>query len=390
MKTTNVKEKPVCPSADTVDIVEQANYSTVSETYTQAFKAWRKQPDNVYAFRCRKNEKETIYVEGKGYHDPNPAAEERRAMIRINLVLGMGIFCYLLIDNLLSAILMGLAQLAGFDVGYCYSDGTVFGNQTIVLFILMAKTFLKFLIPILIFRYTFRLPRRVAYHLKLDVPRELPISLGVTCLAFVLANIWLAYSSINFLSFSTLGEAYYSVSYMQPGYQIFYMAFELLTVCILKELMIHGEAIHVLRQFGDWYAILITALLAVCASHSYITVLMELTLGIVTGISVLRSGSLLPAILCRIIYHMMLFALFTLGIFPKHIQNYRFWLLFGIAAAGLLICVCTIRPNRLYPRLVTQKHYLSFRERIRTIFHLGPLMIVFLLCIILMIIEVIF
>ena len=57
----------------------------------------------------------------------------------------MAIFAYLLIENLLTAILMGIAQIAGMDVGYCYSDGTVYGNQTAVLVILMCKTVLKYL-----------------------------------------------------------------------------------------------------------------------------------------------------------------------------------------------------------------------------------------------------
>ena len=38
---------------------------------------------------------------------------------------------------------MGIAQIAGMDVGYCYSDGTVYGNQTAVLVILMCKTVLQ-------------------------------------------------------------------------------------------------------------------------------------------------------------------------------------------------------------------------------------------------------
>lgn len=391
METTNVKEKKTFKkSEDTLDIVEQANYSTVSEEYNKAFKAWRNQKNNDYAFRCRKKQKETVYIEGKGYHSPNPAAEERRAMIRINLILGMGIFCYLLIENLLAAILMGIAQLAGLDVGYCYSDGTVFGNQTAVLIILMLKTILKFLVPILIFRFTFHLPRRVAYHIKIDVLHEFPTTIGVTLIVFSVANIWLAFSPINFLSLSTLGEAYYAVSYMQPSYQIFYLAFELLMVCILNELLIHGEALHVLRQFGDWYAIVITALLAVCISHSYVTILMELTFSIITGISVLRSGSLLPSMVCRILYHLLLFAMFTLEIRSDRSHDYRLLLMLLIFAAGVLLCLIFIRPRRNYPGLVTQKHYLTLRERIKTIFHLGPLMIIFCLCIILMIIEVIF
>lgn len=286
---------------------------------------------------------------------------------------------------------MGAAQVIGLDVGYCYSDGTVYGNQTAVLAILMLKTILKYLVPILIFRLTFRMPRRVAFHLKPDAPREFPATIAVTLIIFAVTNVWMLFSPINFLSNSTLGEAYYTVSYMRPSYQMVYLVFELLTVSICKELFLHGEVLHVLRQFGDWYAIILTAILAVCVSHSWTTILMELTFSIVSGIAVLRSGSLIPSIFCRMLYHVMLFGLFTMEIWPNQtLQAYRPLFLFLVLLVGILLCLLSIRPTRKSPALLTQKHYLSMKERIYTTMHLGPLSVVFFLCIVLMVIEVIF
>lgn len=151
---------------DTVDVVAESNYGTTSEAYNKAFRTWRSSEKNDMCSAAESSTKEAVYVEGKGYHEPDPAAEERRAIMQINMVIGMALFAFLLIENLLTALLMGAAQVIGLDVGYCYSDGTVYGNQTAVLAILMLKTILKYLVPILIFRLTFRMPRRVAFHLK--------------------------------------------------------------------------------------------------------------------------------------------------------------------------------------------------------------------------------
>ena len=128
MKLQNL-EKPSAAVSDTVDVIADSNYSNVSEAYNHAFRAWRNKEDNPYAFRCKKQKKEAVYIEGKGFHEPDPAAEERRSLIQITMVIGMAIFAYLLIENLLTAILMGVAQIAGMDVGYCYSDGTVYGSS---------------------------------------------------------------------------------------------------------------------------------------------------------------------------------------------------------------------------------------------------------------------
>lgn len=376
---------------DTVDVVADSNYNTVSEEYNQLFRTWRNDETNEYAFRCQKREKEATYVEGKGYHDIDPAVEERNTMLRINVVLGMAMLYYLLIENLLTAVLMGVAQLMGLDVGYCYSDGTVYGNQTAVLIILMLKTLLKYLVPLLIFRFSFRMPRRVAYRLKPEEPREIPASLAVTLVVFVVTNIWLLFSSANLLSLSTLGDAYYAVSYMRPAYQAIYLIFELFMVSILKEVVFHGEMLHVLRQFGDWYAVILTAILTACATHSYVTLLMELTMSIVTGIAVLRSSSLLPSILDQLVYHVLLFTLFYLEISPNRIlHTYRPLMMCVVLLAGVILCFTVIRPTEKSPALLPQKHYLSGRERIQTLLRFGPLTIIFCLCVILMVIEVVF
>lgn len=389
--TKNPMKNLPASAPDTVDVVAESNYGTTSEAYNKAFRTWRSSEKNEYAFRCRKRTKEAVYVEGKGYHEPDPAAEERRAIMQINMVIGMALFAFLLIENLLTALLMGAAQVIGLDVGYCYSDGTVYGNQTAVLAILVLKTILKYLVPILIFRLTFRMPRRVAFHLKPDAPREFPATIAVTLIIFAVTNVWMLFSPINFLSNSTLGEAYYTVSYMRPSYQMVYLVFELLTVSICKELFLHGEVLHVLRQFGDWYAIILTAILAVCVSHSWTTILMELTFSIVSGIAVLRSGSLIPSIFCRMLYHVMLFGLFAMEVWPNQtLQAYRPLFLFLVLLVGILLCLLSIRPTRKSPALLTQKHYLSMKERIYTTMHLGPLSVVFFLCIVLMVIEVIF
>lgn len=390
MKLQNL-EKPSAAVSDTVDVIADSNYSNVSEAYNHAFRAWRNKEDNPYAFRCKKQKKEAVYVEGKGFHEPDPAAEERRSLIQITMVIGMAIFAYLLIENLLTAILMGIAQVAGMDVGYCYSDGTVYGNQTAVLVILMCKTVLKFLVPVLILRCCFRMPRRVAYHWKLDSPREFPAAIAVTLIVFAVANVWLLFSPVNFLSSSTLGEAYYTVSYMRRSYQIVYLVFEVLAISICKELLLHGDMLHVLRQFGDWDAVILTAVVAVCLSHSCTTILMELTFSLVSGVAVLRSGSVVPAIFCRLLYHVMLFGLFAMEIWQSSFwQSYRPLFLFLVLIAGILLCLLSIRPTRKNPALLTQKHYLTLRERLYTVIHVGPLSIVLILCVILMVIEVIF
>lgn len=390
MTATKQERRQQAAPAQSVDVVEDFDYSNHSDSYNQAFKAWRKDEKNDYVFRCKRGT-EVVYVEGKGYSASDPAAEERSAMARINVVIGVAMLCYLLIENLLSVVLMGVFHLIGIDVNYTYSDNTLYGNQTAVLLILMAESLLKYLVPILIFHRFFRMPRSVSAQLRPYVPAEMLSSFFITIAAFSVSNIWLLFSSVNIISYSALGNAYYAVSYMSPAYQIIYMLYELLIVTALTEIMLHGEVFHVLRQFGDWYAVAVTSMLAVCAAHSPVTVLMEFVVSVIAGCAVLRSGSLLSAIFNRIACRVILLVLFLMEIQPSHrMYIYRPWFLVGLLMVGLVGMVLFTKPARKRCGLVTQKHYLSPRQRLVVLQRSGPLAITFGLCLVLMVIEVVF
>ncbi len=114
-------------------------------------------------------------------------------------------------------------------------------------------------------------------------------------------------------------------------------------------------------------------------------------MAIVTGISVLRCGSLIPSMISRILYHLLLFGLFLMEISSSHtLHQYRQFALLGVLVLGILLCLIFIRPRGDRPLLLAQKHYLTGRERVYTVLSLGPLSIIFCLCVILMLIEVIF
>lgn len=179
MKLQNL-EKPSAAVSDTVDVIADSNYSNVSEAYNHAFRAWRNKEDNPYAFRCKKQKKEAVYIEGKGFHEPDPAAEERAVAHTDHHGDRHGDICLSADRKPADSDPDGHRSDSRNGRSYCYSDGTVYGNQTAVLVILMCKTVLKFMVPVLILRCCFRMPRRVAYHWKLDSPREFPAAIAVS------------------------------------------------------------------------------------------------------------------------------------------------------------------------------------------------------------------
>ena len=76
MTATKQERRQQAAPAQSVDVVEDFDYSNHSDSYNRAFKAWRKDEKNDYVFRCKQGT-EVVYVEGKGYSASDPAAEER-------------------------------------------------------------------------------------------------------------------------------------------------------------------------------------------------------------------------------------------------------------------------------------------------------------------------
>ena len=52
-----------------INVIDEFDYSTQNDEYNEEFRSWRKRGDNIYAFKFEKNERESIYVDGRGFID---------------------------------------------------------------------------------------------------------------------------------------------------------------------------------------------------------------------------------------------------------------------------------------------------------------------------------
>lgn len=375
---------------DDVDVVGNANPVGITHDYNEAWKAWRRKENNPYAFQCVFHKGENTYIHGSGFHDPNPALEERRSSIRINIVIGMTILIFLLIENFFTLFVLAILHIFGANIGYNYSDHTIYGSQNFVLGLLIVQQLIQYLVPLLCLKIIFRLPNRVAAHMKIDNPRELPSFFGQLLMFFAIANFWLIFTSNKILNISTLGAAYNSISYMGIGHRIIYILFMLIVSSTMTEFLLHGQMFHVLRQYGDWYAIIFTAVMGACISHSLYTILLEFAIAILTGTIVFKSGSILPAIIGRMLYLLLTFIYYIITV-EVGLPNNRFLQIIIMAFFFLGFFIFIIITNKYKSRpLVKQTHYLPLKDRFFTLFRFGPLLTVFILSLVLMAIEVVF
>lgn len=71
---------------------------------------------------------------------------------------------------------------------------------------------------------------------------------------------------------------------------------------IVSELLMRGMVLHSLRQFGDAYAILISALVSTLCVHNLTQMCYVFISAVIIGHFALRSGSMVTAVIMRIIF----------------------------------------------------------------------------------------
>lgn len=73
MSDDNLNEKNM------IDVIDEFDYSTQNDAYNEKFRAWRSRKNNPYAFSFEKNQRESVYIEGRGFIENSLEAVEKGA-----------------------------------------------------------------------------------------------------------------------------------------------------------------------------------------------------------------------------------------------------------------------------------------------------------------------
>ncbi len=289
-------------SKDIINVVEEYNYDTQGEIYNMNFKRWRKNKQNPYAFNFEANKKESVYIESKGFKAPNLADAEAETLGKIARIIGIAMLIWISIDTVISQLIIQLFDYLGFNIYSTFFNAQLNGGRKEIVIALIATSFMKTIIPAIYLKKELRLPSdsRVMHTMihPADLVRSLCICLAVSTVVS-LPNI---YSGSTVQLFSYFMKLDADVSVWGQTEFLVYTVYDIIILSIFSELLFRGAIFTALRQFGDWFAVIVTALMSGFLVQDFSEMPAVILISIVAGSGMVRSGSVYTAIFVQMVY----------------------------------------------------------------------------------------
>ena len=194
---------------------------------------------------------------------------------------------------------------------------------------MILRKIVRFGVPIFMAKRLLKMPKAVTCCRQKTVPSTWIRTLGITmCVFFAFGMIlnFLPESSIHYI---TLGALSHTILCMDTQHQIFYFAFVLIFRPIFETMLYNGSIMHVLRQFGDDTAVLLTATFSALMAENLVTGISTFAVSILAAREILRDENIYVGLFSRSVYYTLMFVLFHTSIFRNNvpIPNRLLWIL---------------------------------------------------------------
>lgn len=370
------------PENNMLDVTENFDYSGQSEEYIKAYKKWRKNPDNPYAYNYIRNSNEITFSDSEGFIRTIPEEKEREVLTRVFYIFGTVLTLYLFTEFVISRIIVTLLDLIGINVHNSFLNYSFYGGQAEIMTVMIIVTLLKFCLPALILHKTIKMPVKASFPCRLQSGKDLFFCISLSLLVSVITSISRAYSDTTKEYFSFFNSYSTEISLLNQSELVIYMFFDIVIVSIMSEILFRGIIFQTLRQFGDLYAVIVSSVFSALISHDISMMPAVFAVSMIASISILRSGTVFTAISVRITNKIYLFSLtiIELSFSDMNIKRSYFMVICFLTSLIIAFLIWKTMDNKI----VLKKNittFLTARQKITMIFTTLPTFTVIFLCI---------
>lgn len=335
------------------DVVEEFKYDSFNEQYNMAFLEWRRNTDSQYVFRFSDNSLENVYVSGAAGAKQDAGIAERESLMRCSQLIGAALLICFVAQMAGGSLLAGLLRLFGIDLHVDFLSISKSGSQWAVVAAKMVVVLLKYLFPTVLLIKAAKLPRRVFAPFKSSsVPM---VTAGIGAGMFI-AGIYALIAQQDGIQ---LAQEIYT--YKDTDAIAAYGIFDALLAAALAELFLRGTVQTLLRQFGDPFAVGITACIAFLFPNSLPDRMGELLIGLTAGYLLVRTGSIATCILVRMTYAGLNYARLVAVYTSRTMQLWEYALL--LISIGTLALAFYVLQHRHALRMSNRRIVLSDRKK---------------------------
>ena|GEM_PF-4872761 len=337
-----------------IDILEDFVCCSENQRYNKEYQHWRRHTNTPFMYRYSGDANENIYVEGGTQQKTSAAASERQALTHCGDAVGMAMLLFLLAELIGRPILTALLRLFGVQIHMDFiaqsTPGSQWAETGAQIFIIL----LKFGLPAVILLHFCKIPRKIAAPVLFGGIPETIAAVGFGMLIACIHSLTAHSEDVELVQ--------RMFNYKDIAAVVAFAAFDIFLTPILAELLLRGCILQLLRQFGDGFAIAVTACIAFLCPNTLPDRISALLIGLASGYLMLRSGSILKCIIIRVIYTTMVYARLILVSEAQRILLWQYTLL--LASAGMLAIAAYAQVRRGKIRLEQNQTVLEDREKL--------------------------
>ncbi len=375
---------------DDIDALDIAICPVQTEEHNAEYKKWRTRSDNIFGFSGKKSQKLHTYIDGMGMVDNGVEARETKALKNVCFLVTIAAIIYALVDNVLIVPLMLLFNILGVEISYSFHESIAYGNQYAVLAVQMIQGILKLILPLIFLHKKLDMPNKIALPMKILNARAVVETMCLACVGFYIVSLLRCILPVEVLAVENIGMTFRVADYMNGGCVTIFFLLEFLIVPVLTELLFHGALLKAMCQFGAGYAILFIAAINTILMHDPASFAMIFITSFAAGIGVWKTGSVVTGIIIQAKMRLLGYLLFKCEDLPD---------IFGIPS--VYICITVVLTEALMGILllysskekstpfVDYHTFIHIKEKAKISIWGSSMLAVWVLCAILMIIEIV-
>ena len=278
---------------------DRLNWRYQDKAYNEMFKAWRRQRKDSVGFYYVSKPNELTYLDGYGFVTDYPEAAERNSLRKVMNVIGVTMIILGVIDLLYKYAVPNVLAAFGADIYFDKYTKTFYGNEWLILGIDVFFNVIKRLLPLWYVYKKMQMPIKVMIPIRITnrtlFRYAVPVMLFAAGCSTAASGMYDRILGLCGISKDKLFDMPDSKAVL-----VLYLIVHIILIPIISEIHTRGALMQLLRQFGDGFAIVVTALLTSLITYNIGTFCYIFVVSLVIGYFTVRTGSVITAILMRI------------------------------------------------------------------------------------------
>lgn len=326
-----------------IDVANDTTYQNQSDEYKKSYAEWRANPHNSFGFQFIHDTREHSYIDGEGFVPHKAEVAERISMLKCCSLLGIVMIIMLVIDVANYMFVNKFApDTTGTIIYFSQTKGT-YSHYGLGMTVVMGCFYVaKFLMPALVFKLVTKIPNKVIFANSQGYEKMRGTALVIMMVMIVIGRIG-QYAISHLFGLVHIDGIYSIMVYSDdPATMMTSFIFFAIVYPIVQEIFFRGVVLQTFRQFGDTFAIIITALVNALCFYDATYFLFVVCCTAVLGFFTIRTGSVMTAVYMSICSHIINYMLSYI-----HIYNMTYSVVIEVVVCAAIVAISLILYSRL-------------------------------------------